>query len=153
MFWGCISKNKLGPLIEVDTRLNSSNYITDILVPFLQTFWTSFKRKKKNPIFMQDNAPCHKAKAVISWFGRKRVPILGWPPQSPDLNPIENLWSLLFTGVRVNHEGKIRTLPDLKLAIREEWERIPTEMLHKLYSSLPQRMREVKKAGGYATKY
>ena len=47
MFWGCISKNKLGPLIEVDTRLNSSNYINNILVPLLQTFWTSFKMKKK----------------------------------------------------------------------------------------------------------
>ena len=46
MFWGCITFQKLGPLIEVNSTLNSENYISNILDPFL-TFWRKFRRKKK----------------------------------------------------------------------------------------------------------
>ncbi|KAI6659527.1 Transposable element Tcb2 transposase [Oopsacas minuta] len=121
--------------------------------PFLQTFWRNFRRRKPQAKFMQDNAPCHKSKKVLSWFGSKKVSILDWPPQSPDLNPIENLWALLFTAVREKHEQKINTLQELRVAIREEWGKIPIDILQRLYASIPVRLKEVKKAKGNATKY
>ena len=152
-FWSCISNNILGPLIEVNTRLDSSKYISNILVPFLQTFWKNFMRRKPQAKFMQDNAPCHKSKKVLSWFGSKKVSILVWPPQSPDLNPIENLWAILFSAVREKHEQKIDTLQELRVAIKEEWQKIPREILQRLYASIPLRLKEVKKAKGNATKY
>ena len=52
-----------------------------------------------NPIFMQDNFPCHKTKAVLSYFEQQDLEVMGWLPQSPDINPIENLWKTL--GVKV----------------------------------------------------
>ena len=120
MFWGCITFQKLGPLIEVKSTLNSENYISNILDPFL-TFWRKFRRKKK--VFMQDNAPCHTSKRVETWFGLKKVRKLIWPPQSPDLNPIESVWEILFRRVRENYQR--RSLEELREKIMEEWKKFP----------------------------
>uniref|UniRef100_A0A0P4VZQ3 Tc1-like transposase DDE domain-containing protein n=1 Tax=Scylla olivacea TaxID=85551 RepID=A0A0P4VZQ3_SCYOL len=42
-------------------------------------------------LFMHDTAPCHKAK-VMNWLKDKKVDVLEWPGNSPDLNPFEKLW-------------------------------------------------------------
>jgi hypothetical protein len=45
--------------------------------------------------FMQDSAPCHKAKKVMKWLEDRDIRILVWPGNSPDLNPIENCWNVM----------------------------------------------------------
>ncbi|MBV2145656.1 MAG: transposase, partial [Wolbachia endosymbiont of Pissodes strobi] len=72
------------------------------------------------------------------------------PPQSPDINPIEHLWEELKRRVRKN-EFSIKE--ELKARVTEEWSNIPAEVTRKLVLSMPNRLRAVIKANGYATKY
>ena len=80
------------------------------------------------------------------------IPILDWVAQSPDLNPIENLWNHLDYQVR-----KRKPLPkskeELIAVIREEWRKITIETIHHLILGLPNRVKAVIKAKGSHTKY
>ena len=69
---------------------------------------------------------------------------------SPDLNPIENLWSILDQRAR---DRKPQNEDQLFETLTNEWNNIPINVLNKLVESMPARIRAVIKNKGYATKY
>jgi transposase len=61
-------------------------------------------------MFMQDGASAHIA-AATTWFLRSRCLVLpGWPPNSPDINPIEMVWSIVKARVRREQPTSLKAL-------------------------------------------
>ena len=101
--------------------------------------------------FQHDSAPCHTARSIKTYLANKGIPTIDWPGNSPDLNPIENAWNQLKNRVCSIHN---MSLGELKAAIQYHWDnQMPMEYFLKLADSMPLRLKAVRKASGYMTKY
>ncbi len=101
-------------------------------------------------IFQQDLAPAHSAKATSTWFKDHGIPVLNWPANSPDLNPIENLWGIVKRKMRY---ARPNNAEELKATIRATWALITPEQCHRLIDTMPHRIAAVIQAKGAPTKY
>uniref|UniRef100_A0A9J8BCS9 Tc1-like transposase DDE domain-containing protein n=1 Tax=Cyprinus carpio carpio TaxID=630221 RepID=A0A9J8BCS9_CYPCA len=148
MIWGAMSSAGVGPLCFLKTKVTAPVY-QEILDHFMlpssdQLF------EDADFIFQQDLAPAHTAKSTKSWLNDHGVGVLDWPANSPDLNPIENLWSIVKRKMR---NKRPKHADELKATVKETWASIPPQQCHKLITSIPRRIEAVIKAKGAPTKY
>ena len=134
-FWGEERSDlyKLARDFESKKLGYSANSYLEILDNNLLGIWQS------GLIFIQDNAPIHKAKKVMKWFEDNGVILTDWPPYSPDLNLIEHLWyelKKLIYQVRPDIDsvtGSDNTVREaLWKALEEAWTLIDNEIMKKL---------------------
>ena len=90
MVWAAFSCERVLPLEWIEGTLNSTRYIALLERAMLPHYCCH----RVPRILQQDNAPAHCAGATSTWFSNWRIEVLDWPTQSPDLNPIENLFSI-----------------------------------------------------------
>jgi hypothetical protein len=155
MVWGCMSRSSVGRLHVIKGNVNAEKYIAEILdKKVIQSAADMFGQgvaDNRDFIFQQDGAPCHTARRSMAWFQDHKVDVLEWPGNSPDLNPIENLWSRLKKLVA---RKKPSNRQELIQAIIAAWFHVITpEHLQQLVDSMPKRCEAVIKAKGYPTKY
>src|SRR5215470_12871068 len=110
------------------------------------------KRRHRNPMFQDDGARAHRATSVSNWKGEHGIRSLAWSAQSPDLNPIENLWSILKDGVR-KRIPRPTNIAQLEQYIHEDLNQLDHTVLRNLVRSMRRRNRLVFLAKGYQTKY
>ncbi len=141
MIWAAMSSAGVGPLCFLKSTVNAAIY-QEILEHFMLP---SADKLYGDPdfIFQQDLAPAHTAKGTKSWFNDHGVTVLDWPANSPDLNPIENLWGIVKRKMR---DTRPNNADDLKATVKETWASIPPQQCHKLITSMPRRI-EVGRAG------
>ena len=103
-------------------------------------------------ILMQDNARAHSAQSVQAYLSHVGIPVMQWPANSPDMNPIEHVWDLLKRRVK-SRMPPPNNLNELGNALLEEWERLPQEIIDNIICSMPRRMETVIRARGGNTRY
>jgi transposase len=102
---------------------------------------------------LHDNSKPWRNNAMINYIRRRGVTQINdeiWPSHSPDLNPIENLWSDVLKRVFDRNPG---TLDELKQFVIEEWENTPRKLLEDLVYSMRRRLYECIQMGGCRTRY
>ena len=99
---------------------------------------------------MQDNASIHKAHKTIALFRSLGLQLMTWPANSPDLNPIENIWSLLKYRIGLHFP---RTRDQVIAAVELEWSRLTSSDVARVCQSMRQRCQAVIDAAGGATRW
>lgn len=163
-YWGWISSAGPGELVRIDNKFNTQTYLNilnDSAFPTIKMQYGSLSTL----IFQQDNHPVHSSKQVKNFlYSTDMYWILNWPPNSPDLNLIENVWSkLVYDWPFIQN----RTIPNLNNIVERRWEQLRfdlgiinlnyivtqstldsislffSEYFKNLYASLPQRFEYV----------
>jgi transposase len=68
---------------------------------------------------MQDNASSHASPDTLSELDSRGISYIKWPPFSPDLNPIEDIWNWMKDWIQVNYPQKTITYDRLRIVIKE----------------------------------
>ncbi|KAI4873434.1 hypothetical protein NFI96_007171 [Prochilodus magdalenae] len=148
MFWGCFSAKGTGLLHRITGKMDGAMYRTilrDNLLPSARDL-----KMGRGWVFQHDNDPKHTAKATKDWLKKNHIKVMEWPSQSPDLNPIENLWRELKVRVA---KRQPTNLHDLERICKEEWAKIPPGVCAKLVVNYNKRLTAVLANKGFATKY
>lgn len=148
MVWGCFAYNGTGELQIIDGTMNSAKYIK-ILEDCLQLSVQKL-RLGQDWVFQQDNDPKHTARATRAWFQDNNINVMKWPSQSPDMNPIENIWKILKKRIR---DRQPKDLCELKRFAIEEWTEIPVKTCQAHVANYRKRLSALIASKGGPTKY
>eukprot|EP00301_Raphidiophrys_heterophryoidea_P000290 c10140_g1_i3.p1 GENE.c10140_g1_i3~~c10140_g1_i3.p1 ORF type:complete len:149 (+),score=31.70 c10140_g1_i3:438-884(+) len=146
MFWGCMVAKGVGSFCRIEGWMDAPLYLS-ILQDDLMSTISKQNLNIKKIFFQHDNDPKHKSRLVKEWLDKTAIRVLDWPPYSPDLNPMENLFGVLKQRLATYPAG----VEELWERIQKECAKIPTSLCSRLIESMPERVRAVIKARGGPT--
>ena len=159
MFWAGFDDDRRTELIPLYGDPNSArNGITGAIIRDLyQAQIPQFL--EEGDIFMHDGASVHRAEIVKEVLKELGIEVMIWPPYSPDLNPIENLWAIMKKEIyrlypELEHAADTETTRRALIdAAKEAWDIIDRQILCNLSLTMPHRVQAVIAANGWYTKY
>ncbi|KAI1001156.1 hypothetical protein K3495_g7043 [Podosphaera aphanis] len=156
MFWGSFAGVERGPCIfwERDRgNMPSEKYALRILL--LVVDWTRAKSEEigRQVYFMHENAAVQKGCPTREYLHANGVESIPWPANSPDLNPIENVWSMMKYYIQEWYpefdQTRQRNREEVRSIVLEAWYHSTTvEKLSSLMESMSRRCQEVIGADG-----
>ncbi len=119
-YGGALSWYGLSSLVVANWSINSEKYCSILeasLLPFAKEFAT------QDWVFRQGNATAHTARDTDTFFFDNDINVLPWPANSPELNPIENMWGILVRDVYME-QRQFNDVEELKEVILRCWDNI-----------------------------
>jgi transposase len=151
MMWGCMTSTGVGGFCRILGTMDADLYC-EILRGELMDTLEAQNLDVTEVIYQQDNDPKHTSLKASKTLEDLGLEVLDWPAQSPDLNPIEELWRYLK--IRLGRYPKPpEGIEELWVRVQKEWKDIPGNLISELVASMPRRIEAVLRAKGGHTKY
>ncbi|CAF4645019.1 unnamed protein product [Rotaria sp. Silwood2] len=137
--WGCMSGGARGPLVTYTGRLNGPAYVKVIEEALPMFIENTFDAPNNNWAYMHDNALAHRSKYTADWFENNHINVLEWPSNSPDMNPIENVWDYMDKQLRKLKPTNVGQLQEM---IGKLWCGFTPIRCQQLVNSMPRRVQQ-----------
>lgn len=152
MIWSFIFWNGRGPMLFLDGGIDQDAYKNILRNQVLPHCIEMLDENGEAQTYMDDGASCHDAQSVVDYCAELGIQRPFWPPNSPDMNPIEHIWGWLKHHL-TNLDPVPRNLDEVKTAVIKFYEDINFQSIRALYHSMPERIQALLRANGGTTRY
>ena len=127
--------------------MDGSFYVSILQTQLLLAAQNMYRR---NWHLQQDNDPKHTSHVAKQFIAENSINTIDWPSNSPDLNPIENIWTIIKNNVEKRMPQNINELTKF---LAEEWNAIPQSTINNLVMSMKTRCELILEKNGDRISY